>query len=101
MSLSIEQKEATKVELKENLERSGLEIRQIAKDLQTSERYIGELLELRPKRYEDTWILRNYLFDAVQKIGKEPMPFSVLKADPHEIWFLDANYIDKGVIRKK
>ncbi len=101
MSLSIAQKEATKIELKENLQRSGLEIRQVAEALQTTEHYIEELLELNPKRYEDTWILRNYLFDAVQNSGKEPMPFSVLKADPHDIWFLDADYIDRGIITGK
>ena len=58
MSLSFKQKADTRKELKENLRRSGLEVRQIAAALQTTEKYIEDLLALKPRRSDDIWILR-------------------------------------------
>lgn len=98
MSLSKQQKEDTRRELCENLERASVEIADIARDLGTSERYIGELLALEPRRLEDTWILRNYLLEAVRERGGEPVPFTALAGDWHNYWFLDGAYIDRGRI---
>ena len=98
MSLTPAQEDATRRELNLNFDLSGLTTKQIAEDLETSEEYIRELLALRPRRYDDTWILKNYLLKKVREQGKEPVPFTVLKANPHHIWFLDGNYIDRGKI---
>ena len=94
MSLSEKQKEATRQELRENLERSGVSIAQAAADLGTTEAYIEQLLRLEPRRLEDTWILKNYLIDKVKEAGKTPKAFTALAGNYHIIWFLDAGYID-------
>ena len=69
MSLSFKQKADTRKELKENLRRSGLEVRQIAAALQTTEKYIEDLLALKPRRSDDIWILRNFLIHEVLENG--------------------------------
>ena len=94
MSLTREQEDATRKELRENLEKSGVEIPQIAADLGTTEGYIEQLLRLEPKRLEDTWILKNYLLDRVRDAGKAPTAFTALGGDYRKIWFLNAAYID-------
>ena len=98
MSLSAKQMEDTRRELKENLDKSGVNISDIASDLGTTEEYIMQLLRLDPNRYEDTWILKNYLTDKVREAGKTPTAFTALGGDYHVIWFLDAEYIDDGRI---
>ena len=98
MSLSAKQKEDTRRELQENLDKSGVMIQKAAADLGTTEDYIMQLLRLEPKRLEDTWILKNYLIDKVRKIGKTPTAFTALGGDYHVIWFLDSEYIDGGKI---
>ena len=98
MSLSFKQKADTRKELKENLRRSGLEVRQIAAAIQTTEKYIEDLLALKPRRSDDIWILCNFLIHAVLEKGMEPMPFTALKGDWHDYWFLDGDYIDRGSI---
>ena len=98
MSLSIKQKEDTRRELKENLDKSGVTVQEAAADLGTTEEYIMQLLRLEPKRLEDTWILKNYLTDKVREVGKAPTAFTALGGDYHVIWFLDPEYIDGGKI---
>ena len=98
MSLSVKQKEDTRKELKENLDKSGVTIQEAAAGLGTTEEYIIQLLRLEPKRLEDTWILKNYLIDKVRKAGKTPTAFTALGGDYHVIWFLDSEYIDGGKI---
>ena len=46
MSLTVRQQRDTKKELKENFEKSGLTIKQVARDLDTSEEYIEQLFQL-------------------------------------------------------
>ena len=94
MSLSAKQKEDTRSELKENLNKAGVSIQEVADDLGTTKEYIQQLLRLEPKRLEDTWILKNYLIDKVRKAGKPPTVFTALGGDYHVIWFLDSEYID-------
>ena len=94
MSLSFKQKEDTRRELRENLEKSGVDIQKIAIDLGTTEEYIEQLLRLEPKRLEDTWILKNYLIDKVKQVGKTPTAFTALGGDYRVIWFLNSDYID-------
>ena len=98
MSLSPKQMDDTRRELKENLEKSGVDIHKIAFDLGTTVDYIEQLLRLEPKRLEDTWILKNYLLDKVSEAGETPTAFTALGGDYHIIWFLNAKYIDGGKI---
>ena len=98
MSLSAKQMDDTRRELRENLDKAGIEIREAATDLGTTQEYIMQLLRLEPKRLEDTWILKNYLTDKVRKAGKTPTEFTALGGDYHFIWFLDSKYIDGGRI---
>ena len=98
MSLTAQQEEDTRRELRENFEKSGLTVEEIAESLDTSVDYIQELFALRPRRYEDTWILRNLLIRAVQEQGETPVPFTALAGDWHKIWFLDGDFIDNGRI---
>lgn len=99
MSLSRQQIEATKMELRENFEKSGLEVAQVARALGTSAEYIEQLLALAPRKLEDTWILRNFLLEAAQAAGAVPTAFTALVGDWHSYWFLDGAYIDGGHIR--
>ena len=94
MSLSAKQIDDTRRELRENLDKAGVKIHDVATDLGTTQEYIMQLLRLEPKRLEDTWILKNYLIDKVRKAGKTPTAFTALGGDYHIIWFLDSEYID-------
>ena len=94
MSLSEKQKDDTRKELKENFDKSGVNIQQVAADLGTTEAYIEQLMRLEPKKLEDTWILKNYLIEKVMEAGKTPTAFTALGGNYKVIWFLDADYID-------
>ena len=94
MSLTLQQEEDTRRELRENFEKSGVTLQQTADDLATSVEYIGQLMRLEPKRYEDTWILKNYLLEKVRKAGKTPTKFTALGGDYRKIWFLNTEYIE-------
>ena len=98
MSLSAKQIDDTRRELRENLDKAGVKIQEVATDLGTTPEYMMQLLQLEPKRLEDTWILKNYLIDKVRKAGKTPTAFTALGGDYHVIWFLDSEYIDGGKI---
>ena len=101
MSLSPKQIEDTKRELKENFDKAGVDISKIAVDLGTSTDYINKLFCLEPARYEDTWILKNYLIEKVREKGFVETPFTALGGDYKKIWFLDAGYIDGKKLLKK
>ena len=100
MSLSAKQIEDTKRELKENFDKAGVNIKDVAADLGTTENYIEKLLNLEPIRLEDTWILKNHLIEKVTEAGKTPTAFTALGGDYHVIWFLDSGYIDGKKIHK-
>ena len=94
MSLSPKQEEDTRRELKANLEKAGISIKQCANELGTSEEYIRDLLDLKPRKLEDTWILKNYLIEKVKEKGEQPVKFTALGGNHHIIWFLNSRYID-------
>ena len=94
MSLSPQQLKDTERELRDNLAKADVTVEQIAADLSTTPAYIEELLCLRPKKLEDTWILKNYLINKVKEAGKTPTKFTALGGNYHFIWFLNAKYID-------
>ena len=98
MSLTLKQQEDTKRELKENFEKAGLSLAQVAADLRTSPEYIDQILQLKSRRHDDTWILKNYLYEKVKKVGKVPADYTALLGNCRNYWFLDAAYIEAGVI---
>ena len=98
MSLTAKQEEDTRRELRDNWEKCGVSVEQIASDLGTTTDYIEQLFRLEPRRYEDTWILKNYLVDKVKEAGKTPTKFTALGGNHHIIWFLNSGYIDGGKI---
>lgn len=98
MSLTIKQKIDTISELKENLKRSGLTLEQAADDLDTSQEYVERLMRLEGKSHNHIWILRNYLYEKVREAGGMPVEFTALKGSCRDYWFLDAPYIERGVI---
>lgn len=98
MSLTREEQDNTIKEFKDNLDLIDKSIEEVANDLNTFPKYISDLLELRARRIEDPWILRNYLLDELKVNSIDPIPFTALKGDWHHYWFLDANYIDNGKI---
>lgn len=99
MTLTIEQEENTKYELKENFKKSSLSIEKIAHDLKTTTKYIEELMNLNPNRLEDVWILRNYLINILHEKSLEVIPFTALIGNSENYWFLDSNYINNGIIK--
>ena len=94
MSLTPQQEEDTRHELRANFEKAGVTIEQIAEDLGTSETYIVQLFRLEPKKLEDTWILKNYLIEKVKEAGETPTAFTALGGNYKHIWFLNSRYID-------
>lgn len=98
MSLSDRQKADSRRELRENLEKSGLTVEEVARRLGTDESYVEDLLAMAPRRIEDPWVLRNLLIQAVREAGGELTPFTAMAGDWHDHWFLDAAYIDRGRI---
>ena len=101
MSLTLKQQDDTRKELKENFEKSGLTLSQIAADLAANEEYLERLIRLEPKQHEHTWILRNYLYEKVRQAGKTPTEFTALKGSNRNYWFLNADYIEKGKINSR
>lgn len=98
MSLTMKQQNDTRKELRENFEKSGLTLQQIADDLATTPEYVEQLLRLEPRNHDHTWILRNYLYEKVREAGKTPTEFTTLKGSHRNYWFLDADFIERGKI---
>lgn len=95
MSLNPLQIQHTKKELRKNFELTGLGKSEIANDLKISEVKLEKIFNLKQRRLEDPWILRNYLLEKVEKTGQQPVPFTALAGDWHRHWFLDSNLIDQ------
>ncbi len=67
MSLNPLQIQHTKKELRKNFELTGLSKSEIANDLKISEVKLEKIFNLKQRRLEDPWILRNYLLEKVKK----------------------------------
>ena len=57
----------TKKELRKNFELTGLSKSEVANDLKISEVKLEKIFNLKQRTLEDTWILRNYLLEKVEK----------------------------------
>ena len=99
MSLSYEEIENTKKELKSNFDKSGLTVEEIADKIKTTPEYVEDLFNLNPRRLEDTWILKNYLIEVLNEKSVEVTPFTALRGSCEDYWFLNSDYIKNGVIR--
>ncbi|ERL63806.1 DUF2316 family protein [Schleiferilactobacillus shenzhenensis] len=96
MSLTPSQKAATINEFRENIKLAGLTRQEICADLGISETKLERVLNLHQKSLEDGWILKNYLLAKVEEAGQKPVPFTALKGDPEDHWFLDVEKIHNG-----
>ena len=47
---------------------------------------------------EYSWIIRAYLLSKAATQGVELTPFTALRGNPHDYWFLDGDFIDRGEI---
>ncbi|WP_203627005.1 DUF2316 family protein [Lacticaseibacillus mingshuiensis] len=94
MSLTPEQKAATKHELAENFAKTGLTQAQVCADLRISAAKFDHIMTLTQTSLEDPWIMRNYLLEKVAAAGQTPLPFTALSGDWHRHWFLNSAAID-------
>ena len=99
MSLSYEEIENTKKELKSNFDKSGLTVEEIADKIKTTPEYVEDLFNINPRRPEDTWILKNYLIEVLNEKSVEVTPFTALRGNCEDNWFLNSDYIKNGAIR--
>ncbi len=98
MSLNIIERRNTIQEFKKNIKLIGLTTQLIARELEISEQQLIKIINLKCSRFEDPWIVRNYILDYAQEKGVELIPFSKLQGDYHDYFFLDSEYIKKGII---
>ncbi|MCT4488321.1 DUF2316 family protein [Levilactobacillus parabrevis] len=96
MSLTAMEKRATKRELQENFELSGLSVAQAAADLQTTPTYLQRVLDLNVRHIEDPWIVRNYLNQVLRQQHQTPIAYSRLIGSPAEYWFLNEARVTRG-----
>lgn len=99
MSLSVEQKVATRREFARNFELLGITPVKAAADLGVSESRIEDIMNLRNVRHlEDAWVLRRYLMVQAAQQGIELVPFTALRGKPEDYWFLDADRVNAMMI---
>lgn len=94
MSLTSEQRANTIREFRENMQLLGITVDQIGTDFGVSGATVERIIDLRSGVLEYPWIVRKYLLDKAAAAGVEPVPFSALRGDPHDYWFLDNRIID-------
>lgn len=98
MSLTPAQVIATKKEFQENFRLSGLTLTQIADALHTTSTVITATMQLNTPHLEDPWVLKNFLEAYANKQHRPSVPFSALKGDYHNYWFLDTQRIQQQKI---
>ncbi|WP_086349604.1 DUF2316 family protein [Candidatus Enterococcus clewellii] len=98
MTLTVKQQENTIEEFKQNIALTGRSIEQIARDLHTDAETIRQVQQLNAQSLEEPWVLRNYLLQTLEQMGKTPVAFSALVGDHHQYWFLNAAKIDQKKI---
>ncbi|NMM93126.1 DUF2316 family protein [Bifidobacterium oedipodis] len=95
MSLNVDQKAATRREFVRNFELLGITPVKAAADLGVSESRIKDIMNLRKVRHlEDAWVLRRYLMVQAAQQGVEMVPFTALRGNPEDYWFLDADRVN-------
>lgn len=94
MSLSKQEKADTIKAFKSNIELLGASKVEIAAALNTSPKMIDSIINLKVNAIEEPWILKNYLEEQLKNKGIEASPFTALKGDYHDYWFLDSQKIE-------
>lgn len=94
MSLTTEQRAATIREFRENMALLGLTAKQIGDDFGVPGLTIERIVDLQSGVLEYPWIVRRHLLDKAAAAGVELVPFSALRGDPHDYWFLDDRVVD-------
>lgn len=94
MSLTSQQRENTLREFRENMRLLGLTADDIGADFGVDGKTVERIIGLRSGVLEYPWIVRGYLLDKAAAAGVTPVPFSALRGDPHDYWFLDGRVID-------
>ena len=95
MSLNSEQRAATIREFQENMSRLGLNG---GRDFGVSGSRVEQIITLKSGVLEYPWIIRAYLLSRAETQGVELTPFMALRGNPHDYWFLDGDFIDRGEI---
>ncbi|MBW3079948.1 DUF2316 family protein [Bifidobacterium saguinibicoloris] len=98
MSLTTAQREATIREFHENLRRLNLTAGEVAEHFGVDASRIETIIDLESGVLEYPWIVRGYLLDEAAARCVTLTPFTALRGDPHDYWFLDGTMIDRGVI---
>lgn len=98
MSLNSEQRAATIREFQETMNRLGLTAERIGKDFGVSGSRVEQIITLKSGVLEYPWIIRAYLLSRAETQGVELTPFMALRGNPHDYWFLDGDFIDRGEI---
>lgn len=98
MSLNSEQRAATIREFQETMSRLGLTAERIGKDFGVSSSRVEQIITLKSGVLEYQWIIRAYLLSRAETQGVELTPFTALRGNPHDYWFLDGDFIDRGEI---
>lgn len=57
-----------------------------------------QIIALKSGVLEYPWIVCTYLLGKDATQGVELTPFTALRGDPHDYWFLDGDFIDRGEI---
>lgn len=98
MSLSKQEQIDTIKAFKSNIELLGASKIEIAAALNTTPEVIEAISNLQVKSIEEPWILKNYLEEQLNNKGIDAIPFTALKGDYHDYWFLDSRKIETGSI---
>ncbi len=98
MSLNIKERKETINEFKENLKLCNLTVQDIAEALQITDLKVEEIINLQGSRIEDPWIIRNFILDYSKSNNIDIKPFSKLKGNYEDYYFLNTEYIRKGKI---
>lgn len=97
MSLNSEQRAATIREFQENMSRLGLTAER-RQGFWRQRQQSGANHHLKSGVLEYPWIIRAYLLSRAETQGVELTPFMALRGNPHDYWFLDGDFIDRGEI---
>ena len=97
MSLNSEQRAATIREFQENMSRLGLTAER-RQGFCVSGSRVEQIITLKSGVLEYPWIIRAYLLSRAETQGVELTPFMALRGNPHDYWFLDGDFIDRGEI---
>ncbi len=98
MSLNAIERRNTRNEFTKNIKLIGETTESLATRLAISESCLIEIISLNGSKIEDPWIVRNYILDYANQNNIQLIPFSKLKGQASDYFFLDSGYIKSGRI---